>query len=234
MNPGYKRILIKLSGEMLGEKKGGFSASMATRAAGEIRQIIDKGVEVALLVGGGNIMRARDSDGVDRLSADFMGLTATVINAIGLKSILKSSGVGASLLSAVNVEGITEELIVEKADDYLKNSRVVIFAGGTGSPYFTTDTGAVLRALEIKADILLKATKVDGVYDSDPEKNSKAKLLKGKIPYGEVIKKNLKIMDRAALSLVEENGLPVNVFNFLKSGNLKKVVEGEAVGTTIC
>jgi len=230
----YKRILIKLSGEMLGDQGGGFSLEKAAATAEEIKSVLNNGPEIAILIGGGNIARARDFEGLDRLSADFMGMTATVINALGLKSVLNQSGIEANILSAVNVSGVTEELVVEKADEYLKEKRVVIFAGGTGSPYFTTDTGAALRALEIKADVLLKATNVDGVYTSDPKFDENAELITGKLSFSEALHKKLKIMDMTALSMLEENGLGVLVFNFLKKGNLQKAVDGEPVGTLIC
>ena len=258
----YKRILIKLSGEMLGLKGGGFSSEAAISTVSELKTVISDELEVSILLGGGNIVRARDSKSLDRLSADYMGMVSTVINSLGLKSILHSEGIEAVILSTVSVNpvrkfrkgikphpndlffsinpstisngvnGITEELVVSNADKYLSQKKVVIFAGGTGSPFFTTDTAAALRAIEINADILLKATRVDGVYDSDPEKNPDAKLIK-EISFSEAIKRDLKIMDKAALSLLEENNLDVIVFNFLKKGNLKRIINGELAGTLI-
>lgn len=229
----YKRILIKLSGEMLGRKNSGFSVEAVQSAANEIKTIIDDGLEVGILVGGGNIMRARYAAGLDRLTADFMGMTATVINALGLKSVLGSLGIDSKVLSAVNVSGITEPHVVENANRYLSDKKVVIFAGGTGSPYVTTDTAAALRALEIKADVLIKATKVDGVYSSDPESDKQAKLFTKPISYKKAIKQGLRIMDSAALSILAENNINVIVFNFNKKGNLKKVIEGKSIGTII-
>ena len=229
----YKRILIKLSGEMLGSKGEAFSFRAALTAAEEIKSIVSKGLEVAILVGGGNIMRARDNKNMSRISADYMGMTATVINALGLKDALTGVGVESVIFSALKVEGITEVLSAEKAVKCLKEKKVVIFAGGTGAPYFTTDTAAVLRALEIKADILLKATKVEGLYSADPAKDKRAKILRGNIPLRMVIEKKLKIMDAAAFQLLYENNLGVIIFDFNKKGNLKKVIEGKAVGTVI-
>lgn len=228
----YKRILIKLSGQMLGEKGGGFSVDAARRTAKEIKTIAEQCLEIAVLVGGGNIMRARDAEGLDRLTADFMGMTATIINALGLKNALEKEGIDARVLSAVNLEGITERLVVDRAIDYLSDKKVVIFAGGTGSPYVTTDTAAALRALEINADIILKATRVEGVYTSDPEIDADAKFY-DKISFKDALEKGLKIMDKAALSLLEENNLGVIVFNFLESGNLKRLVNGESIGTIV-
>ncbi len=226
----YKRILIKLSGQMLGDQGGGFSAAAAARTVSEIKTIYDGQLEIALLVGGGNIIRARDSRDISRLTADFMGMTATIINALGLKDMLEKEGINTRVLSAVNLEGITERLVVDTARDYLEEKKIVVFAGGTGSPYVTTDTAAALRALEIEADILLKATRVDGVYSSDPEKDDSAKLYDN-VSFREALEKDLKVMDGAALSLLEENSLNVIVFNFNKDGNLKKIINGEKVGT---
>lgn len=233
INMKYKRVLIKLSGEMLGNRRGGFSMRNALEAAKEINSIVSQGLEVAVLVGGGNIMRAREAVNISRLTADFMGMTATVINSLGLKDALNQVGIEASILSAVKVAGITEELVVERADSYLKNGKLVIFAGGTGAPFFTTDTAAALRALEIRADVLLKATNVDGVYSSDPGKNKTAKLYQGRISFKQTIKKNLKIMDTAAFSILSENNLSVIVFNFKKKGNLKRIINGDPIGTII-
>ncbi len=228
----YKRVLIKLSGQMLGERGGGFSVDAACKTACEIKTIVREGLEIAILVGGGNIMRARENKDLDRLSADFMGMTATIINALGLKSVLEKEGMDVRILSAVNLEGITERLVVYKARDCLADKKIVVFAGGTGSPYVTTDTAAVLRALEINADIILKATRVEGVYSGDPEKDKDAKLYR-KLSFKEAIEKDLKIMDKSAFSLLEENNLGVIVFNFLERGNLKRVVNGESIGTLV-
>ncbi len=217
---------------MLGERGGGFSVDTACKTSREIKTIVQEGLEIAILVGGGNIMRARENKDLDRLAADFMGMTATIINALGLKSVLEKEGMDVRILSAVNLEGITERLVVDKARDYLSDKKIVVFAGGTGSPYVTTDTAAVLRALEINADIILKATRVEGVYSGDPEKDKDAKLYR-KLSFKEAIEKDLKIMDKSAFSLLEENNLGVIVFNFLERGNLKRVVNGESIGTLI-
>ncbi|MFW6134913.1 MAG: UMP kinase [Elusimicrobiota bacterium] len=229
----YNRILIKLSGEMLGDKGQGFSYSKAKKTAKEINSIIPDGPEISVLIGGGNIMRARECEGINRLTADFMGMTATVINALGLKSALNELGIESRILSAVNVAGITEELVVEKAKHYLKEKQVVIFAGGTGSPFFTTDIAAALRGLEINADIILKATKVDGVYSSDPKIDKNAQLYEGEISYKQAIEDNLKILEKTAMTLLEDNNLGIIVFNFLKDGNLKKIVQGDSIGTLV-
>ncbi|MGM0441573.1 MAG: UMP kinase [Elusimicrobiota bacterium] len=229
----YKRILLKLSGQMLGGEGRGFSPRWASKAVQEIKSVQSQGVQVSVLVGGGNFVRARSSQGLSRITADFMGMTGTVLNALGLKDILKKAGIKARILSALNVEKITEDLVIENAVSYLENGEVVVFSGGTGSPFFTTDTAAALRALEIDADILLKATDVDGVYTDDPAKNAKAKLYSGSISYREALNKNLKIMDSSAFSILSENKLKVHIFNFSKKGNLKKAVNGEDIGTVI-
>ncbi len=229
----YKRILIKLSGEMLGKKSGGFSAEAAETVVQELKSILSSELEVAILIGGGNIVRSRDLKGIDRVEADFMGMTATIINALGLKNILNKFNIQAKILSTINLSGIIEKLSVDHANNYLNENKIVIFAGGTGAPFFTTDTAAALRALEIKADIVLKATRVDGVYDKDPEKFNDAKLLKNKISFDEALKNNLNVMDMTAILLLKENNIPVRVFNFLKSGNLKKIIAGEDIGTLI-
>ncbi|MEA3505916.1 MAG: UMP kinase, partial [Elusimicrobiota bacterium] len=228
-----KRILIKLSGEMLGEAGAGFSMTSAGNVASEIKQVYSKDLDIAVLVGGGNIMRFRDSREIDRLSADFMGMTATIINALGLQNALKKAGIEAVIQSALNIEQITEGLSVSQSELFFTEGRVVIFAGGTGAPFFTTDTAAALRALEIGADIILKATKVDGVYDCDPAKNSVAKLYREDLTFDEALSKDLKIMDSAALAILKEGNVGVRVFNFNKAGNLAKIIAGEDIGTYI-
>ncbi len=230
----YKRILIKLSGEMLGDKGAGFSMSSAADVSAEIKKIYSPGdIDIAVLVGGGNIMRFKDSGGIERLTADFMGMTATIINAIGLQNAFKKSGMKSVIQSALNIEQITEGLSVSQGELFFNEGRIIIFAGGTGSPFFTTDTAAALRALEIKADIILKATKVEGVYDSDPAKNSMAKLYNSDLTFDEAISKDLKIMDSAALAILKEGQVGMRVFNFRKENNLAKIIAGEEIGTYI-
>lgn len=229
----YRRILIKLSGEMLGRRGCGFEKEVATASVDEILGVVEKGLELAILIGGGNIIRARDAEWLDRLEADYMGMSATLINALGLKGTLRAAGADAVIMSTIKLPGITEEISPARADSHLKAGRILIFAGGTGSPYFTTDTAAALRALQIGADVLLKATKVDGVYDRDPEKDPEAELLGSAISFREAAEKNIRIMDPAALSIMEENSLPAVIFNFYKKGNLQKVIDGESIGTRI-
>ncbi len=205
----------------------------ALTVAGEIKNIYSDDIDIAVLVGGGNIIRFRDSNGIERVTADFMGMTATIINALGLQNALKNVGIDSVIQSALNIEQITEGVSVSQSELFFKEGRVVIFAGGTGSPFFTTDTGAALRALEINADIILKATKVDGVYDCDPQKNSSAKLYSEGLSFNEAISKNLKIMDSAALAILKEENIGVRVFNFKEKGNLAKIIAGEEIGTYI-
>ncbi len=228
----YPRILLKLSGEFLGSSSGGFCSSATAKTAKEISSSLSA-AQTAVLVGGGNIIRARTSRGIERLSADYMGITATLINAIGLKDAFKKIGVESVILSAFEVRGVAEPVNPEKAVKYLENGTVVIFAGGTGSPFFTTDTAAALRALEIKASAVLKATKVDGVYDMDPEKHKAAKLMPGELKIEEALSKGLQVMDAAAFSILKGSGIDIVVFNFHKDGALKKVLEGEKVGTVL-
>ncbi len=233
--PIYKRILIKLSGEaLMGDQSFGISPEMIKYVAGEIRSVSALGVEVALVVGGGNIFRgvAASSYGMDRSSADHMGMLATVINCLALQDALESKGTQTRIQTAISMHEIAEPYILRRATRHLEKGRIVIFGAGTGNPYFTTDTAAVLRAQEIRAEILLKATKVDGLFDADPAKNDKAKLLKH-IRYMEVLEKQLKVMDMTAISLAMDNDLPLAVFNLKHKGNIKRVVCGEDVGTRI-
>ncbi len=229
----YSRILLKLSGQMLGGEGRGLTPVNAKKTVSEIITVVDNGVLGSVVVGGGNFVRARSTEGVSRITADFMGMMGTVMNALGLKDALKKAGIKARILSALKVENITESMVVEKAVHYLENNEVVIFAGGTGSPFFTTDTAAALRALEIEADILLKATNVDGVYSADPAKDKTAKLFRGSLSYKKALRENLKIMDSSAFSILSENRLKVHIFNFSKKGNLKRVVNGEDIGTVV-
>jgi len=232
----FKRVLLKLSGEAFqGGRSYGISPQECLRIAQEIKSIYLKGVEVALVVGGGNIFRGfpRSEDfKMDRTVADYMGMLATVLNGLALQDALEKSGVDTRVLTAIQMHQIAEPYIRRRAIRHLEKRRVVIFVSGTGNPYFTTDTAASLRAMEIKADVLLKGTKVDGVYTSDPLKDKKAKLFK-KISYIEVLNKRLKIMDSTAITLCMENNLPIIVFNINKNGNLKKIIEGKNIGTVI-
>jgi uridylate kinase len=234
--PLYKRILLKLSGEaLMGNQGFGIDPDMIKYVADEIRSVIDIGVQVAIVVGGGNIFRgiAASSYGMDRTSADHMGMLATVINSIALQDALERKGVVTRVQTAISMHEVAEPFIVRRAVRHLEKGRAVIFAAGTGSPYFTTDTAAALRAQEIHAEILLKATKVDGIYDADPVKNKDARFIKT-ISYMEVLERQLKVMDMTAISLAMDNQLPLAVFNLHSPGNIRKVVCGEDVGTRIC
>lgn len=234
-HPKYKRILLKLSGEaLMGSQEFGISSDMMKYVADEIRSIYDLGVQVAIVVGGGNIFRgiAASSYGMDRASADHMGMLATVINSIALQDALEKKGVQSRVQSAISMHEVAEPYILRRAVRHLDKGRVVIFAAGTGNPYFTTDTAAVLRAQEIHAEILLKATKVDGVYDSDPVVNKNAQFIK-EITYMEVLEKQLHVMDMTAISLAMDNQLPLSVFSLKKKGSIRKIVCGETVGTRI-
>jgi len=232
----YKRILLKLSGEaLIGIQGFGIDPDMIKYVADEIRSVINLGVQVAIVVGGGNIFRgiAASSFGMDRTSADHMGMLATVINSIALQDALERKGVQTRVQTAISMHEVAEPFIVRRAVRHLEKGRAVIFAAGTGSPYFTTDTAAALRAQEIHAEIILKATKVDGIYDADPVKNKDARFIK-KISYMEVLERQLKVMDMTAISLAMDNQLPLAVFNLHSPGNIRKVVCGDDVGTRIC
>ena len=233
--PVYKRILLKLSGEtLMGKQAFGIDPAMVCSIAAEIREVASLGVQIGVVIGGGNIFRgmAASEKGMDRVSADYMGMLATVINGLALQSVLEGEGVPTRVQTAIEMREVAEPFIQRRAIRHLEKGRVVIFAAGTGNPYFTTDTAATLRAVEIKADILLKATKVDGVYDKDPLKNKNAVMYK-KVSYTDVLTKNLKVMDAAAISLCRDNELPLIVFNLQKAGNIKRVVCGEKVGTRV-
>jgi uridylate kinase len=233
--PYYKRVLLKLSGEALsGKGSFGIDPEVVDAVAAEIRDVAEIGVQLGVVIGGGNIFRGIDagSRGMGRTTADYMGMLATVINGLALQSALEHLNVTTRLQTAIEMKAIAEPFIQRRAIRHLEKGRVVIFAAGTGNPYFTTDTAATLRAVEIRAEILLKATKVDGVYDSDPVKNAHAVKYE-KISYTEVLTRNLKVMDATAISLCRDNGLPLKVFNLQKSGNIKRVICGEAVGTII-
>ncbi|GAO05390.1 UMP kinase [Anaeromyxobacter sp. PSR-1] len=231
----YQRILLKLSGEaLMGDGKYGISPKTLTSIAHDVKDVVDLGVEVALTIGGGNIFRGVSgaTEGMDRSSADYMGMLATVINSMALQDALEKIGVPTRVQSAIEMHQVAEPYIRRRAIRHLEKGRVVIFAAGTGNPYFTTDTAASLRAMEIHADVLLKATKVDGVYTDDPKKNPSATKFK-QLSYIDVLKKNLKVMDSTAISLCMDNDLPIVVFDLTQRGNVRKVVLGEEIGTTV-
>lgn len=231
----FQRVMLKLSGEaLMGDQGFGISSEMIEYVADEVQSTMDLGIQMAIVVGGGNIFRgiAASSYGMDRTSADHMGMLATVINSLALQDAMEKKGIQTRIQTAISMHEVAEPYILRRAIRHLEKQRVVIFAAGTGNPYFTTDTAAVLRAKEVHADILLKATKVDGLYDSDPAINNDAKFIK-KIDYMKVLKKQLRVMDMTAISLAMDNKLPLIVFNLNKKGNIKKVLCGEDVGTRI-
>ncbi len=231
----YKRILLKLSGEsLLGEKTFGIDRSFTDYLAEEIREVHDLGLEIAVVVGGGNIFRgvSDGAEGMDRVSADLMGMLATVINALALQDALERVEVFTRVLSAIEMQEVAEPYIRRRAIRHMEKKRVVIFAAGTGNPYFSTDTAAALRAMEIKAEIILKATKVDGIYDADPLKHPKAKRFE-RLTYFEVLQKALKVMDTTAISLCMDNHLPIIVYDLKRKGNLRRIVQGETIGTLV-
>ena len=235
MEPKYKRILLKLSGEaLMGDQGFGINPETLQYVAEEIRSVQELGVQVAVVVGGGNIFRgiAASSYGMDRAGADHMGMLATVINSLALQGALEGKGMTSRVQSAISMHEVCEPFILRRAVRHLEKNRIVIFAAGTGSPYFTTDTAAVLRAQEIHADIILKATKVDGVYDSDPVKNPDAKFIR-ELSYMDVLERQLHVMDMTAISLAMDNKLPMGVFDLLGQDNIRKFVTGETVGTLI-
>jgi len=231
----YKRVLLKLSGEsLMGDKSFGISPDKLNHYAREIKKIVSQGIETAIVIGGGNIFRglqAEDS-GIERVQGDYMGMLATVINGIALASILEEHGIYARLVSAIEMKEVAEPYIRRRAIRHLEKGRVVIFSGGTGSPYFTTDSAAALRASEIKADVILKGTRVDGIYTADPEKDPSAKKY-DKISFQEVISKNLKVMDMTAFTMCQENDIPIVVFDINIDNNLMRVAEGAEVGTLV-
>jgi uridylate kinase len=231
----YKRILLKLSGEaLMGNRQYGIDPDRLSEYAQDIKSLTDKGVEVAIVIGGGNIFRgiAGASNGMDRVQGDHMGMLATVINGLALQSALEDAGVKTRLQTAIHINQVAEPFIRRKAMSHLRKGRVVIFGGGTGNPYFTTDSAAVLRAIEIEADVILKGTRVDGIYTADPEKDINAVKF-DHITFEDVLKKGLKVMDTTAFTLSQENKLPIIVFDMNKKGNLMKVVSGENIGTKV-
>lgn len=234
-NPFYKKILLKLSGEaLMGEQEFGISADMIMMYSKQIKEIVDLGVEVSIVIGGGNIFRGLSGadQGVDRVTGDHMGMLATVINSLALQNSLEKLGVQTRVQTAIEMPKIAEPFIKRKAQRHLEKGRVVIFGAGTGNPYFTTDTAAALRAIEMNVDVVIKATKVDGIYDKDPVKFKDA-VKYDKVSYTEVLTKDLKVMDATAISLCRENKLPIIVFDSLIEGNLKKVIMGEDIGTVV-
>ena len=234
-NLKYKRILLKLSGESLMGKKGfGIDPVVVDFFAEEVRKVHELGVQIGIVIGGGNIYRglSASDQGIDRVAGDQMGMLATMINSLALQNAIEKIGIYSRLMSAIKMEEIAEMFIRRRAIRHLEKDRIVIFGAGTGHPYFSTDTAGALRAVEIQADVIIKGTRVDGVFDSDPEKNKKANKFE-KISYQNILKKNLRVMDLTAVSLCQENDLPIIVFNMNKSGNLLKLVKGEKIGTYI-
>jgi uridylate kinase len=235
VTPIYKRALLKLSGEaLMGEQQFGVDPAVATRIARDVGEIQSLGVETAIVIGGGNIFRglAASARGMDRATADYMGMLATVINALALQDALEQTGVNTRVVTAIEMRAVAEPFIRRRAIRHLEKGRVVIFAAGTGNPYFTTDTAAALRAMEIKADVILKGTKVDGIYTADPMIDTAATKYET-ISYLQVLERQLKVMDATAISLCMDNKLPIVVFNLRQPGNIRKVVLGEAIGTTV-
>ena len=231
----FNRILLKLSGEaLMGDRTHGIDPVRINEYAEEIKQISDQKIEIAIVIGGGNIFRgvSGSSQGIDRVQADYMGMLATVINGLALQSALENVGVPTRLQTALKIEAVAEPYIKRKAVRHLEKNRVVIFSAGTGNPFFTTDSAAVLRAVEINADVILKGTRVDGIYNEDPEKNKEAVKF-DTLSFEEVLKKGLKIMDTTAFTLSQENKLPIVVFDMNTKGNLVRVVRGENIGTKV-
>ena len=231
----YQRILLKLSGEaLMGSLTHGIDSIQIDSYAKEIKKVFDLGIEIAIVIGGGNIFRGVSgaSKGMDRVQADYMGMLATVINGLALQSALENNDVPTRLQTAIKIEAIAEPFIKRKATRHLEKGRVVIFGSGTGNPFFTTDSAAVLRAIEINADVILKGTRVDGIYDEDPEKNKEAVKFES-ISFDEVLKKGLKVMDTTAFTLSQENKLPIIVFDMNTPGNLMNVIKGQNIGTRV-
>lgn len=231
----YKRILLKLSGEaLMGDKQFGIDPERLNQYASEIREVTDAGVEIAIVIGGGNIFRGIQAaeGGMDRVQGDYMGMLATVINSMALQSALEQMGINTRLMSAIKMEQICEPFIRRRAVRHLEKGRVVIFGAGTGNPYFTTDTAATLRAIEIEAQVILKGTRVDGIYSADPEKHPDATKY-STISFNEVYEKGLNVMDMTAFTLCNENKLPIIVFDMNKKGNLKRLITGEPIGTLV-
>ncbi len=233
MRPVYKRVLLKISGEALAAKNGfGFDPAKVNQIADEIKEIHDAGVEMGIVIGAGNIFRGGTAEGIDRAAGDMIGMLATAINSLVLREYLENRGIDSRVLSAIDIPKAAEFFSSRRALHHLEKNRIVIIAGGTGNPYFTTDSAAALRCLEIRAEVLLKATKVDGIYDSDPVKNPAAKRFDS-LTHSQALEKNLKIMDATAFSLCMEHAVPIIVFKLLEPGNLQKVIEGIPLGTIV-
>ena len=235
LNMKYKRVLLKLSGEaLMGLNNHGIDPIRLNDYAIQIKEIHEKGTEIAIVIGGGNIFRGVSgaSKGMDRVQADYMGMLATVINGLALQSALENNDIPTRLQSAINMEAIAEPFIKRRATRHLEKGRVVIFGSGTGNPFFTTDSAAVLRAIEINADVILKGTRVDGIYNKDPEKNKEATKFDS-LSFDEVLKKGLKVMDTTAFTLSQENNLPIIVFDMNIKGNLSKIINGDKIGTRV-
>ncbi|MEM1247552.1 MAG: UMP kinase [Acidobacteriota bacterium] len=235
MTPKYKRIMLKLSGEaLMGDKPFGIDEEIVTAIAQEVREVHDLGVEIAIVIGGGNIIRgvAASHRGIDRVTGDYMGMLSTVINGLALQDALEKAGVTTRVQTAIDIREVAEPFIRRRAIRHLEKGRCVIFAAGTGNPFFTTDSAAALRANEIHADVLLKATKVNGIYTADPETDPNAELLPT-VTYQQVLERNLRVMDAAAISLCRDNGLPIVVFDLAGHGNIGRVVNGETVGSVV-
>jgi uridylate kinase len=233
--PVYKRVVLKLSGEaLMGSQTFGIDPEILKRYSAEIREVTDLGVQIGIVIGGGNIFRgvSNSSSGIDKVTGDHMGMLATIINALALQSALEHDGLTTRLMSAIRMETIAEPFIRRRAVRHLEKGRIVIFGAGTGNPYFTTDTAASLRAVEIEADVIIKGTRVDGVYDSDPERNPSAMRF-SEISYLDILRKDLKVMDMTAITLCRENKLPILVFNMNTRGNFKRLILGEPVGTRV-
>jgi uridylate kinase len=231
----FKRILLKLSGEsLMGNRSYGIDSGVVEHITNEIVKIYKLGVEIGIVIGGGNIYRGLSAaqQGVNRVTGDQMGMLATVINSLALQNSLEKKGIYTRVQSAIKMDEVAEPLIIRRANRHLEKKRIVIFAAGTGEPYFTTDTAAALRAIEIRADVIMKGTRVNGVYDSDPEKNKNAKMFK-KLVYKDVLNKNLRVMDLTAITLCRENDLPIIVFNMNIKDNLKNIIIGKDIGTKI-
>jgi uridylate kinase len=233
--PAYRRIVLKISGEALAGGQGyGVDPPVLERIAAEIREVLALGVQIAIVIGGGNIFRgvAASARGMDRATADYMGMLATIINALALQDALEKAGMQTRVLSAVEMRAVAEPYIRRRAIRHLEKGRVVIFAAGTGNPFFTTDTAGALRAVEIGADAIIKATKVDGIYSADPARNPGAERL-ARVTYIDVLSRRLEVMDTTAISLCMDNGLPIIVFDLTRSGNIKRIVLGEPVGSIV-
>ena len=231
----YRRVLLKLSGEaLMGSQSFGIDEPVVSRIANELKAVYDLGVQIAVVIGGGNIIRglAASHRGIDRVTGDYMGMLATVINALALQDALEKAGVTTRTQTAIDIREVAEPFIRRRAIRHLEKGRLVIFAAGTGNPFFTTDSAAALRANEVHADVLLKATAVDGIYTADPHKNPSAERL-AYVTYQEVLEKDLRVMDTAAISLCRDNGIPIVVFELMQAGNIRRVIGGEAVGSRI-